>query len=182
MEQGAEPVELSPEVRSIADVLRRGSANSSEEFDIVRTRLMELRVPELIDTARLLNVRLTGAGKKAEIVERLITMALIDAIRKIGSDSADAPSQLTYITEDVHRVLGSLPAFDAVAQLSKEFGSVVKEFHFMNVLTYLVYGRDKTFDMESMRAFRSLKGYRFFAYGFVKMSGRTAFCPRNVTT
>ena len=119
-------------------------------FDVVRTRLMKLRVPELKDTARLLNVRLTGAGKKAEIVERLITMALIDAIRKIGSDSADAPPQLTYITEDLRRVLGSLPAFDAVVLWSKDFGTVVKEFHFMNVLTYLVYGRDKTFDMESV--------------------------------
>ena len=71
MEQGAENVELSPEVRSLADVLRRGSANSSEEFDVVRTRLMKLRVLELKDTMRLLNVRQTGAGKKAEIVERL---------------------------------------------------------------------------------------------------------------
>ena len=53
-------------------------------------------------------------------------------------------------------------------QWTKDFGSVVKEFHFMNVLTYLVYGRDKTFDMESMRAFRSLKGYCFFADGLVK--------------
>ena len=38
----------------------------------------------------------------------------------------------------------------------------------MNLLIYLVYGRDKTFDMQSMKAFyRSLKAYNFFD-GFVK--------------
>ena len=33
---------------------------------------------------------------------------------------------------------------------------------------YLVECRDKTFDQESMRAFRSLKAYSFFADGYVK--------------
>ena len=37
----------------------------------------------------------------------------------------------------------------------------------MNLLIYLVCGRDKTFDMHSMRAFKSLKQYLFFADGFV---------------
>ena len=38
----------------------------------------------------------------------------------------------------------------------------------MNWLTYLVYGRDKTFDMQSMKAFHSLKAFNFFYDGFVK--------------
>ena len=38
----------------------------------------------------------------------------------------------------------------------------------MNLLIYLVYGRDKTFDMQSMKAFRSLKAYKFFFDGFVR--------------
>ena len=37
----------------------------------------------------------------------------------------------------------------------------------MNLLIYLVYGREKTFDMQSMKAFRSLKAYNFFD-GFVR--------------
>ena len=32
----------------------------------------------------------------------------------------------------------------------------------MNLLVYLVYSRDKTFDMHSLRAFKSLKAYKFF--------------------
>ena len=62
---------------------------------------------------------------------------------------------------------------------SKDFGAVVKEFHFINLLTYLVYGRDKTFDMDSMRAFRSLKGYHFFADKFVRNVWTHSFPAHN---
>ena len=50
---------------------------------------------------------------------------------------------------------------------SKNRRGVLVDFTFMNLLLYLVYGRDKTFDMQSMRAFKSLKAYRFFSDGFV---------------
>ena len=38
----------------------------------------------------------------------------------------------------------------------------------MNLLVYLIYGQDKSFDMESLKAFKSLKAYKFFHDGFVK--------------
>ena len=38
----------------------------------------------------------------------------------------------------------------------------------MNLLIYLVYGRDKSFDMQSLKVFKSLKAYKFFYDGFVK--------------
>ena len=37
----------------------------------------------------------------------------------------------------------------------------------MNMLIYLVCGWDKTFDMQSRWAFKSLKAYHLYAYGFV---------------
>lgn len=44
-----------------------------------------------------------------------------------------------------------------------------KDFkRFMNLLIYLVYGRDKSFDMQSLKAFKSLKAYKFFYNGFLK--------------
>ena len=42
----------------------------------------------------------------------------------------------------------------------------LKDFTFMNLLVYLVYGRDKSFDMESLKAFKSLKAYKFFQFGY----------------
>ena len=38
----------------------------------------------------------------------------------------------------------------------------------MNLLVYLVYSRDKTFDMHSLKAFKSLKAYKYFYDGFVR--------------
>ena len=38
----------------------------------------------------------------------------------------------------------------------------------MNLFVYLLYSRDKTFDMHSLKAFKSLKAYKFFYDGFVK--------------
>ena len=38
----------------------------------------------------------------------------------------------------------------------------------MNLYCYLVESKDKTFDMESLKAFKSLKAYRYFADGFIQ--------------
>ena len=50
-------------------------------------------------------------------------------------------------------------------QLTITLEGVIADFTFMNLLIYLVFGWDRTFDMQSMRAFKSLKAYRFFADG-----------------
>ena len=54
---------------------------------------------------------------------------------------------------------------------------VLKDFTFMNLLIYLVYGRDKSFDMQSLKAFKSLKAYKFFYDGFVKNVWVHEFLP-----
>ena len=41
----------------------------------------------------------------------------------------------------------------------------------MNLLIYLVYGRDKTFDMQSLKAFRSLKAYKYFVMALLEHLG-----------
>ena len=56
----------------------------------------------------------------------------------------------------------------SVKEWSKKLKDVLKDFTFMNLLIYLVYGRDKSFDMQSLKAFKSLKAYKFFYDGFVK--------------
>ena len=38
----------------------------------------------------------------------------------------------------------------------------------MNLLIYLVYGQDKSFDMQSLKAFKSLKAYKYFFDGYVR--------------
>ena len=41
----------------------------------------------------------------------------------------------------------------------------------MNLLIYLVYGTNKTFDMQSMKVFCSLEAFKFFLMGLLKMCG-----------
>ena len=38
----------------------------------------------------------------------------------------------------------------------------------MNLLIYLVYGQDKSFDMQSLKPFKSLKAYKYFFDGYVR--------------
>eukprot|EP00117_Sycon_ciliatum_P027092 scpid103476/ scgid22089/ len=77
-------------------------------------------------------------------------MAKSDASRRQGqSDTA----QLSYITDAVRTQLAELPRLQDISLWTKDFECVAK-FHFMDLLTYPVYGRDKTFDMESMKGAR----------------------------
>ena len=50
---------------------------------------------------------------------------------------------------------------------SKNWRRVLVDFIFMKLSLSLVCGRDKTFDMQSLRAFKFLKAYRFFSDGFI---------------
>jgi len=113
--------------------------------------------------AKNLGVRLTGSLRKGNIIERLIGMARIGAIRKRAQPKEeDEEITITYLTEEVKGIPKALPAFSSVVDWSKLIGGILKDFTFMNLLVYLVYGRDKTFDMQSMKAFKSLKAYKFF--------------------
>ena len=72
---------------------------------------------------------------------------------------------LSYITDEAREVLCKLLAFSSVKEWKKKLKGVLKEFTFMNLL---IYGRDKSFDMQSLKAFKSLKAYKFFYDAFVK--------------
>ena len=128
--------------------------------------------------AKNIGVRLTGAAHKVEMVARLLGMASIGAMKRIiddgdrvegaSDDELVVPVALSYITKDVLSASKALPPFKDVTIWTKDLANTtLKEFTFMNLLVYLVYCRDKTFDMDSMRAFKSLKAYEFFYDGYV---------------
>ena len=75
------------------------------------------------------------------------------------------------LTEEVKRVLRRLPPFLSVVDWSKLLGGILKNFTFMNLLVYLVYGRDETFDMQSIKAFKSLKAYKIFMIVLLEIYG-----------
>ena len=141
---------------------------SQEEVSALKDRLCSKTLQELRVLAKGVNVRLTGSSRKADIVERLIGMARIGATRDDSLDDETDFSGISYVTLEVREVLRRLPAFSSVKEWSKKLKGVLKDFTFMNLLIYLVYGRDKSFDMQSLKAFKSLKAYKFFYNGFIK--------------
>ena len=153
---------------SLKKCLLNGKELSQEEVSVLKDRLCSKMLQELRVLAKDMNVRLTGSSRKTDIVKCLIEMARIGATRDDSLDDETDFSGISYITLEVREVLHRLPAFSSVKEWSKKLKGVLKDFTFMNLLIYLVYGRDKSFDMQSLKAFKSLKAYKFFYDGFVK--------------
>ena len=150
--------------------LLRGKELSDDDIASLKDSLRLKRVEDLRKIAVNVSVQLTGAVQKNDIIERLIGMAKIGATRKpvCDDDDSEALLSISYLTKDVKRVLNDLPAFSSVVQWGKQLKGVLNDFTFMNLLIYLVYGRDKSFDMQSLKAFKSLKAYKYFYDGYVK--------------
>ena len=152
---------------SIESLLLRAKELSSDEIQMLESLLVKEKLSALKTTSKDLQIRLTGATRKQDIIEHLMCMARIGAVQEEGADSDDACA-ISYLTDETKRDIQELPSFCSITSWTKNLSGVLVEFTFMNLLIYLVYGRDKTFDMQSMKAFRSLKAYKFFFDGFVR--------------
>ena len=149
----------------VETLLANGVTDDDEATLTAKLRIMTLK--QLKALAKNLNIKLTGSSKKAEVIDRMLAMSRIGAIR--GHRTSKGDTSITYITEEAKSVLKVLPPFSSVTEhWSKTLDSTLKDFTFMNLLVYLVYSRDKTFDMHSLKAFKSLKAYKFFYDGFVR--------------
>ena len=149
--------------------LLHGKELSDDDIASLKDSLRSKRVEDLRKIVVNVSVRLTGAVRKNDIIERLIGMAKIGVTRKPAcDDDSEALLSISYLTKDVKRVLNDLPAFSSVVQWGKQLKGVLNDFTFINLLIYLVYGRDKSFDMQSLKAFKSLKAYKYFYDGYVK--------------
>ena len=98
-------------------------------------------------------------------------MARIGAVQKNESANSDDACAISYLTDETKQDIRELPAFTSVTNWTKNFAGMLVEFTFMNFLIYLVYRRDKMFDMQSMKAFRSLKAHKFFSMALLRMCG-----------
>ena len=152
-------------VLTLEEWLMRGEKNSSSVWPRLRTALCRMTVQSLHVLAKSVKARLTNAIGKGDIVERLLAFSRVGSLTVRKEE--DEWSGLSYISEPINVELASLPPFANIRSWSKSL-DCLKQFHFVNLFVYLVECRDKTFDQQSMRAFKSLKAYRFFADGYVK--------------
>ena len=153
---------------SVKSLLFRAKELSFDEIELLESLLLKEKLSGLKIVAKDLRIRLTGATRKQDIIERLMCMARIGAIQgNVATDSGDTCA-ISYLTDETKRDIRELPSFSSVTNWTKNLAGLLMEFTFMNLLIYLVYGREKTFDMQSMKAFRSLKAYKFFYDGYVR--------------
>ena len=131
----------------LEDSLLASKDRSDEERQSLSRRLLSHNVPELRSLAKRLSIKLSGVSRKANIVERIISMVEFGCIRRTDETATPDSPRLTYLTEDVRTKLQCLPGFSTVTDWSKNRRGVLVHFTFMNQLVYLVYGRDKTFGM-----------------------------------
>ena len=79
----------------------------------------------------------------------MLAISRIGAICGHRTPKGDDTTSIIYITEEARSVLKALPPFSSVTEQwhGKTFDCTLKDFTFMNLLVYLVYSWDKTFDI-----------------------------------
>ena len=92
-------MEENGEEMDVENVLLRGKELSYEEIASLREHLHRLSVKEIKSIVESLSIRLTGSSKKADIIERVMTMAQIGAIAK--HCSREEYINISYLTEDI---------------------------------------------------------------------------------
>ena len=76
--------------QSIEDALVTAKNCSEETSLILKERLSIYKVPELRAMSKKLSIRLTGVSRKADIVERLVSMARLGlAVTQADADDTD---------------------------------------------------------------------------------------------
>ena len=133
----------------VETLLNNGKDLTDDDEATIIIHLREMTLKQLKLLAKNLNVKLTGSTKKAEIIDRLLAMARIGAIHGHSNHCNDGTTNYW----------------------SKSPSGILKDFTLMNLLVYLVYSRDKTCDMHSLKAFKLLKAYKFFMMASLRMYG-----------
>ena len=100
-------------------------------------------------------LKLKVSGNKAEIIARLV-VAGIDKGGVHTEDRSDKAPKGYHMAE-----------FEKIPTWTKDI-SGLKSFTLRQLVEYLIDSRDKTFDNESMKAFKSLKAYKYFHDGLVR--------------
>lgn len=125
-----------------------------------------LKVAELREVCKELHIKVGNAAKVA-LAGRVICYwrtGLFDS-----QQEGETRVQLSVLTPRVSEALSKIPKLSQFAEASWTKNlSLLKDFTFMDLFTYLVESKDKTFDHSSMRAYKSLKGYQYYSDGYVQ--------------
>ena len=115
-------------------------------------------------TVKLLEKSLKLLGNKAELIGRLLSYWP-------HSFADDSDGEHSAASSGSSAMAGSsgcceMPSFRQIHTWNKDL-SCLRNFSFRQLYEYLVNSKDKTFDKKSMKAYKSLKAYKYFKNSFV---------------
>ena len=138
---------------SVKSLLLWAKELSDSEIKTLESLLVKEKFSELKVIVKDLQIHLTGPTQKQDIIQRLIYMAHNESLQEDeGTDSDDVGAISYLIDETKEGILSCL----TVTKWEKKLAGSLVEFTFINLLICLVW-RDKKFEMQSMKAFRSLE-------------------------
>ena len=94
---------------SIKSLLLQAKELSSDEIEMLESLLVKEKLSALKTTSKDLQIRLTGATRKQDIIKRLMCMTRIGAVQEEGADSDDACA-ISYLTDETKRDIQELPS------------------------------------------------------------------------
>ena len=93
------------------------------------------KIDELRKIASSVSVCLTSSTCKKDIVDRIIGMAQIGALRdSSGEENSEDVTAISYLTKEVKSFLKSLPSFSSVTHWSKRLRGILAEFSLINIV------------------------------------------------
>lgn len=146
------------EVRSILSLQESASQKELED------KLKSLKVDELQLLCKETGVK--RSGRKAELIGRLLTNWQLEfdftSVASEGNSDPCSGSASKSLSSgkslvDVHKIQSWTKSLASLA-----------DFTFMHLYHYLVNSKEKTFDEEGMKAYKSLKAYKYFADGYIR--------------
>ena len=144
-------------VRAMLDL--ESAASEVEVLEVLK----QLTVKLLKDLCREKSLKLSG--NKAELIGHLLSYWACSF-----ADDSDGEHSAT--SSGSSAVAGSagcceMPSFRQIRAWNKDL-SCLRHFSFRQLYEYLVNNKDKTYDKKSMKAYKSLKVYKYFKDSFVR--------------
>ena len=172
MATGPSPSTASMEInlaQQAIQLLRQSQGQSGTDRKTIEKVVFKLRVKELKEVCREFKVKISKANKAA-LCGRIISYWQTGLFRedKFCSPACSADSPLSVTTPLIRQSLKKLGKLSCFNGDWKRDLSLLSDFTFMDLFTYLAESKDNTFDQGSMRAFKSLKAFRYFADGYVQ--------------
>ena len=106
-------------------LLINGKDLTDDDEATLTTNLRKMTLKRLKLLAKNLSIKLTGSTKKAEVIDRLLTMARIGAIHGHSDLCNDGTANIC-VNDEAKRVLKTLPPFSSVADWSKSLSGILK--------------------------------------------------------